>query len=232
MKLSNYMGLLLLVALYFIGLLFQLPTKDAALFVKEIYLTFFLLMIAAVGLFSVASRIKLGWLMFIAFFAIGIINSLYLHMAATVNETLTVAMVVLSLIGIVYSVYGAKRTCAKSCKKEGLAKGKATNEQAPKTIIIEDLEQEKPVPKKKTTKRKKTAKKKKTTTKAKKTASTKKKTSPTKSSKKKSTTKVGKSTKKTAKRKKTTTKAKKTASTKKKASSKKSAAKKKSGRKK
>ena len=199
---KNYFWLLLLVILYFLGLTFQLPKDDTTLFVRELYFAFFLLIVASLGLYSIASKVRAAWLYFVIFFAITIFNTLFLYIEGAAKDNLTAAMIVLGLVGIVYTV---KQLGKRQCKR----RVEPFPEEV-RPIIVENMEPEKEETEKTTKKAtKKTAKKatKKTPAKKKTTKKTTKKATKKTPARKKATKKTAKkTTKKTPARKKATKK--------------------------
>ncbi|MFW6383303.1 MAG: hypothetical protein ACOCZQ_01525 [Nanoarchaeota archaeon] len=170
--------------LYFLGFIFQLPAQDVGLFIKELYFAFFLLIVAAIGLYTIAAQVKAAWLYFLVFFAIGALNAVYVYFETGKNQTLATSIVIVAVVGIIYSLSQYRKKEPKKARKR--------EELAP--IIVENIDEkpaEKKTAKKRTTKKttkKKTAKK----STAKKSAAkktTKKKTAAKKTTKKKTTKK-------------------------------------------
>ncbi|MFW6014715.1 MAG: hypothetical protein ACOCQG_06055 [Candidatus Nanoarchaeia archaeon] len=141
--------------LYFLGFIFQLPAQDVGLFIKELYFAFFLLIVAAIGLYTIAAQVKAAWLYFLVFFAIGALNAVYVYLETAKNETLATSIVIVAVVGILYSLSQYRKKEPKKARKR--------EELAP--IIVENIDEkpaEKKTAKKRTTKKttkKKTAKK-------------------------------------------------------------------------
>ncbi|MGM5482194.1 MAG: hypothetical protein ACQESF_01920 [Nanobdellota archaeon] len=173
----------------------QLPKENTGLFVGELYFAFFLLIVASIGLYSIASKVKAAWLYFVVFFAIAVFNTILIYVEENNKFTLTAAMLLLGIAGILFSTKQLR-------KKEQYKVTRDTHE--PKPIIVDNFEpvkkdKKKPTKKKSKSTAKKTTKKvSKSTGKAK---TSKKKTGNKKTTKKTTTKKKSKSTaKKTTKK--------------------------------
>jgi len=184
---SKYFLALMFTAVSFFGLALMIAQTDSVLFIGQLYLAFFLLIVAGISLFATRRNMRTGWLLFALFFGTILFDSIYLNSIIKSNIGILFAVVVISAFGFIMSIAGIEKRRRRH------------------RIIIDDFEPAPTVtikPVKKITAKKKAAKKiKKKTVKKKAKKTVKKKAVKKNTAKKKTAKTVKKKAKKTVKKK-------------------------------
>jgi len=141
MDVIRYLLILFVAGLSFFGLTLMVFALDGTLFVSELYLVLFLLIVVAIALYSISRSIHFGWLLLALVFATVLIDTFYLYSVTSASISLLVAVVVITAVGFILSV--------------SFLRPKRRRHKPP--IIIQDMPDDKPKQRKKATK--KTAKK-------------------------------------------------------------------------
>jgi len=105
MGLIRYFFILLLTVISFFGVSLMILNTGPILFIKELYLLLFLLIIAGIALFSAGRNQNSGWMLFALFFGTIIINSLYLFETVRIGKGIMFAVLFSALIGLIMSIY-------------------------------------------------------------------------------------------------------------------------------
>ncbi len=108
MSLARYFFILLLTVISFFGISLMIIDAGAVLFIKQVYLMFFLLIMAGIALFSAGRGNNSGWMLFVLFFGVIIFDSVYLFETSARGKILLLAVIVPSFIGFFISISGIR----------------------------------------------------------------------------------------------------------------------------
>ena len=103
---GRYFFAYLLLILTFLSLTLMIVKSSDIVFIRQLYLAFFLLIMAGIALFTVASNINSGWLLFTLFYSVFLINTLYLHFEVYVGRSLLFVGLTIGVIGLFFSAAG------------------------------------------------------------------------------------------------------------------------------
>ena len=117
MKALEYFSILLITIVTFFSLSLIVINTSVLLFIKEIYLILFLLIFAAIALFSVGLNIRLGWMLFSLFFATILINTVYLFISIGIEFSHLFIVISSASLGLLISVNKLSK-CTKAKKKK------------------------------------------------------------------------------------------------------------------
>ncbi len=144
MRGGTYFVLMLAACITFLGTALMVARLDSPLFIREFYLALFLLVLSGVGLFGVANRLAAGGVVLLLYFALAVLNTLYLHFAVYVGRSLLFVMLAAGLAGLFVS-------CAHTKRKKRRAVPKVIIEDLPelpgKARVVKSAQRKKPGPK-------------------------------------------------------------------------------------
>jgi hypothetical protein len=101
---NQYPIILTLTVLNLFGLVLFLPKSNSVLFIREFYFLIIVLLFVAIGLFSVARGIVMGWLLFAVFFAVNMFNEFYIFSSNFTNTLLFIVLIITGLFGFIFSL--------------------------------------------------------------------------------------------------------------------------------
>ncbi len=116
MRKNNYLWLFLFVILTFLSMVLMLP-ENTELFVQQIYLIMFLLIIAGLGLYAVACDINYAWMLLGLLFATTLMNTFYLNYAVEITTKLFIVSILIGITGFLISISGIKKPVKKKIPK-------------------------------------------------------------------------------------------------------------------
>jgi hypothetical protein len=158
-KNSQYPVILTLTVLNLFGLVLFLPKSNSVLFIKEFYFLITILLFVAIGLFSVANGIVLGWFLFAVFFAVNMFNEFYIYSFNYANTLLFIILILIGLFGFIFSLSSlikktkqVKKARKAKHKKHRIAKVKLDSHKLQKPLVVYESSSKPYAVKKKTSK--------------------------------------------------------------------------------
>jgi len=159
---GRYYRLFLLTILSMVFTILYASRQMPLLFIRELYLILFLLIVASVGLFTIRAGHRLSYLLTASFFAAIILNAFYLHVSGLSSRLYLVVLAIFGFMGFFCSIRAIPCRKVKKYKVEVVEDLEDYSE--PEQIMQEKvaaaaLDEEKKTAKKKTVKKKPSRKK-------------------------------------------------------------------------